>query len=326
MQNLATDILACEARIAANRGLAGLLSRGRETEALRRERLVVKADTVLRQVELLSLLWDVEDEKAGFRPDQPRHPRGSGPISGRWSGGAGTGSASPSTRGPRPSGHHYVPRGVFGKYLLPAEAREVLERATTGPLKKRHGYNKKHRKYNLAVSEHFKRFLRENGIRPERMTADQARRLVESVRNSTNPRIRNFNLEVETSRRTRLGTGSASPSTRGPRPSGHHYVPRGVFGRYPLPAEARGVLERATTGPLEKGHGYNKKHRIYNLAVSEHFKRFLRENGIRPERMTADQARRLVESVRNSRNPRIRNFNLEVEMSRRIRRVMPKGD
>ncbi len=90
MQNLATDILACEARIAANRRLAGLLSRGRETEALRRERLVVKADTVLRQLELLSLLWDVEDEKAGFRPDQPRHPRGSGRISGRWSGGAGT--------------------------------------------------------------------------------------------------------------------------------------------------------------------------------------------------------------------------------------------
>jgi len=90
LQNLATDILACEARIAANRRLAGLLSRGRETEALRRERLVVKADTVLRQVELLSLLWDGEDEKAGFRPDQPRHPRGSGRISGRWSGGAGT--------------------------------------------------------------------------------------------------------------------------------------------------------------------------------------------------------------------------------------------
>ena len=90
MQNLATDIPACEARIAANRRLAGLLSRGGETEALRRERLLVKADTVLQQIELLSLLWDVEDEKAGFRPDQPRHPRGSGPISGRWSGGAGT--------------------------------------------------------------------------------------------------------------------------------------------------------------------------------------------------------------------------------------------
>jgi hypothetical protein len=29
--------------------------------------------------------------KAGFRPDQPRWPAGSGRISGRWSGGAGTG-------------------------------------------------------------------------------------------------------------------------------------------------------------------------------------------------------------------------------------------
>jgi hypothetical protein len=33
----------------------------------------------------------LRDRKAGFRPDQPRWPAGSGRISGRWSGGAGTG-------------------------------------------------------------------------------------------------------------------------------------------------------------------------------------------------------------------------------------------
>lgn len=33
-------------------------------------------------------------QKAGFRPDQPRWPAGSGRISGRWSGGAGTGGPS----------------------------------------------------------------------------------------------------------------------------------------------------------------------------------------------------------------------------------------
>ncbi|HEY1983329.1 MAG TPA: hypothetical protein VGH13_24875 [Xanthobacteraceae bacterium] len=36
--------------------------------------------------------------KAGYRPDQPRWPRGSGDISGRWSGGAGEGPPAP----PRP--------------------------------------------------------------------------------------------------------------------------------------------------------------------------------------------------------------------------------
>lgn len=36
-----------------------------------------------------------EAEKAGFRPDQPRWPSGSGEISGRWSGGAGAADPSP---------------------------------------------------------------------------------------------------------------------------------------------------------------------------------------------------------------------------------------
>jgi hypothetical protein len=128
LQSLATDIRRCEARIAANRRLVSLLSRGADTPALRRERLVVKADTVLRQVELLSLLWDDQDEKVGFRPDQPRHPRGSGPISGHWSGGAGTIVIEPAG-GPPTRGHHYIPQSLIKKMNLTPEARELRWRA-----------------------------------------------------------------------------------------------------------------------------------------------------------------------------------------------------
>src|SRR6202034_998767 len=44
--------------------------------------------------------------KAGFRPDQPRWPRGSGDVSGRWSGGAG--EAPPAS--PKPPPQELPPR------------------------------------------------------------------------------------------------------------------------------------------------------------------------------------------------------------------------
>jgi len=221
LQNLATDILACEARIAANRRLAGLLSRGRETEALRRERLVVKADTVLRQLELLSLLWDGEDEKAGFRPDQPRHPRGSGRISGRWSGGAGTiidpadpAAAiivdpadpaatiiiTPAGGPPPPKGHHYVPQALIRRLNLTPEARKLLMNATTGELEKgKNRYDADHRRYNAALKRHLERFLRESGIGDRPMTADEAQRLLRSIWRSKDPDIRPFNRRLQRS-------------------------------------------------------------------------------------------------------------------------------
>ncbi len=47
-----------------------------------------------------------EIDKAGFRPDQPRWPKGSGDISGRWSGGAGEAPPSP----PKPPPEELPPR------------------------------------------------------------------------------------------------------------------------------------------------------------------------------------------------------------------------
>jgi hypothetical protein len=49
--------------------------------------------------EIAEGIW-VELQKAGFRPDQPRWPKGSGEQGGRWSGGAGTGSPIPEEAPP----------------------------------------------------------------------------------------------------------------------------------------------------------------------------------------------------------------------------------
>jgi len=45
--------------------------------------------------------------KAGFRPDQPRWPKGSGRQSGEWSGGAGEGAQAPPKPPPADSPDHY---------------------------------------------------------------------------------------------------------------------------------------------------------------------------------------------------------------------------
>jgi len=48
-----------------------------------------------------------ELRRAGFRPDQPRWPKGSGDISGRWSGGAGEGPQAPPKPPPAEAPRHY---------------------------------------------------------------------------------------------------------------------------------------------------------------------------------------------------------------------------
>jgi hypothetical protein len=40
--------------------------------------------------------------------------------------------------------------------------------------------------------------------------------------------------------------------------------------------------------------------------------RYLRDNGIRPEAMTAEQASKFLDEVKRSRDPRIRDFNLRI--------------
>ncbi|MEJ0078196.1 MAG: hypothetical protein WDO17_22700 [Alphaproteobacteria bacterium] len=70
----------------------------------------------------------------------------------------------------------------------------------------------------------------------------------------------------------------SSGVTRG----GHHFVPRKIFDKEPLRPETREVFERGVTGPLNAGpHRNSEEHFIYNEAVHEKYRTFLRENGIR---------------------------------------------
>lgn len=58
-----------------------------EVLQMRREFAVLRADWQ-------RTLSDYYARKAGYKPSQPRWPRRSGIISGRWSGGAGSGSSN----------------------------------------------------------------------------------------------------------------------------------------------------------------------------------------------------------------------------------------
>lgn len=66
----------------------GLLARGDEVERLQGETDEL-TESVREIAKEIARNICCELHRAGFRPDQPRWPKGSGDISGRWSGGAG---------------------------------------------------------------------------------------------------------------------------------------------------------------------------------------------------------------------------------------------
>jgi len=137
-------------------------------------------------------------QKAGFRFDQPRWPKGSGEDSGRWSGGVGTQAPNTGPVAPRPRGHHIVPGEIYRNEDLHPETRRVFEGETIGPLRAQaHNNGDGHREYNKAVQETFDRFKAERGIaRSEDMTPNQARQFIDEIRGSADPRIRNFNMRI----------------------------------------------------------------------------------------------------------------------------------
>ena len=158
----------------------------------------IRMATRMPSVQRLAVVHAKQQSKAGFKPDQPRWPKDSGDESGRWSGGAGTtpgtedGSSSP-TRG----GHHFVPRQIYKNLPLRPETRKVFEQGVTGRLNAgSHGGSKEHHIYNDAVAEQLERFKAENGVEPERMTPDHARKFLDEVRRSTDPRIRGLNMRI----------------------------------------------------------------------------------------------------------------------------------
>lgn len=87
--------------------------------------------------------------------------------------------------------------GVINALELSPEARRVFSNDKTGPLLGgRHGWSIEHAIYSSAVRERLDQFLAERGIRPQDMSTAQAREFAASIRSSTDPRIRNFNLQI----------------------------------------------------------------------------------------------------------------------------------
>jgi len=158
----------------------------------------LKYELAAQRFRMALIRYAYVSQKAGFRRDQPRWPTGTA-EGGQWSGGAGT--EPPSTErsvNPKSYGHHLVPGELYRNESLQPETRRVFEQTTTGPLDgDTHRYDKAHKEYNNAVKESFEKFKTDNGnIRSEDVTPEQARKFVDEIRASSDPRIRSYNMKI----------------------------------------------------------------------------------------------------------------------------------
>ena len=90
---------------------------------------------------------------------------------------------------------------------------------------------------------------------------------------------------------------------------GHHFVPQSAWRNEPLLPETRRAFDRATTGPIPGGHNYGDGHNKYNEAVKDMYEKWKTQNNIKCETMTPKQAEDFVRQVKQSTDPRIRDFN-----------------
>ena len=175
--------------------------------------------------------------KANFNPAQLRIAAGN-PDGGQWTndeaGDSSTG-LQPIAGKPLPpgsirslfrdyGGHHIFPlaEALLRGNLLSPEAVDVLSQRTigaNGELNERgdadnphRGRTTAHREYSAAVREATDRFIKENGIdRNNPMSGEQAQRLVETVRNSNDPRINRFLTSIDDYIRDGGNSGRARP-------------------------------------------------------------------------------------------------------------------
>jgi len=109
------------------------------------------------------------------------------------------------------------------------------------------------------------------------------------------------------------------------RAKGHHPVPRAVFRKRAFPEETKKVFEETSTGPLRAGpHRWSREHDIYNEAVDKLLDKFLGEKGLTSEATRPEHAREFIDVVRRSRDPRIREFNLNI-LRRELNYIMRFG-
>jgi hypothetical protein len=101
----------------------------------------------------------------------------------------------------------------------------------------------------------------------------------------------------------------------------HHWYARHFYRRHPFSRETRKVFREATSGPLVQrlysrrqqkwlshGYGYDAPHRRYDAAVDELVTEYMRNRGITARQMTPAQAHEVVELIKKSPDPRIRDF------------------
>jgi hypothetical protein len=201
------------------------------------ERLRVQREIASLRLELALLRLGETWRKANFNPNQPRVPAGN-PDGGQWTGEGGHTDFSAGERRPRSGesvlgshgrpyyeegGHHEAAKGVYKKWNLRPETRRVFDKGTTGAIPKAlirstpdgvpvghfwNGPNGAHGQYNKAIRELSDDFLARHKIRPEQMTPDHAREFLREIRESQDPRIRDYNNALRTLRRIyRLRTG-----------------------------------------------------------------------------------------------------------------------
>lgn len=95
---------------------------------------------------------------------------------------------------------------------------------------------------------------------------------------------------------------------------GHHWVPRAVYGKYPLRPETKKVFDKATSGPLadDSVNRWTVEHRKYNEAVDEAFTTYMKKNNINANQMTPEQAQEILRGVKGSFDPRIRTLRMKI--------------
>lgn len=119
-------------------------------------------------------------------------------------------------------------------------------------------------------------------------------------------------------------------------PGGHHAAPGGVYSKMNFPPETRKIFDQSTSGELPKGRyvvddsgipqghywdGTKGRHAEYNDAVKELMENFMRDRNITPESTTPDHARDILKAIRESEDPRIRDYTRMIRILRRIFRL-----
>jgi hypothetical protein len=141
--------------------------------------------------------------KYGYDPVEPRIPKHH-VGGGRWTRVAANDDPNEAPDGPwfprQPyaDGHHWVTRKIFEKRNFSDEVKAFFDDAKSGPLADpKVNYNTEaHRAYNDAVNELLDQFLKKNNITEEQMKLAQAEELVQEVKSSTNPVIREFVMKI----------------------------------------------------------------------------------------------------------------------------------